>query len=70
MKISSEVKDTNIEETQSYKSIFKSTSLFGGVQVYNILLSIIKTKFIAVLLGTTGMGIMGLYQSTICLIPF
>lgn len=68
MKISSEVKDANIEETQSYRSIFKSTSLFGGVQVYNILLSIIKTKFIAVLLGTTGMGIMGLYQSTICLI--
>lgn len=47
----------------SYRSIFKATSLFGGVQVYQILIQIIKSKFVAVLLGTAGVGIMGLYQS-------
>lgn len=53
------------KDTSSYRSIFKATSLFGGVQVYNIIIGIIKSKIIAVLLGTAGMGIMGLYQSTI-----
>ena len=47
----------------SYRSIFKATSLFGGVQVYQILIQIIKSKFVAVLLGPAGVGIMGMYQS-------
>lgn len=47
----------------SYRSIFKATSLFGGVQVYQILIQIIKSKFIAILLGPAGIGIIGLYQS-------
>lgn len=55
-------------QTSSYRSIFKATSLFGGVQVYQILIGVIKSKFIAVLLGPAGMGIMGLYQSTIELV--
>jgi O-antigen/teichoic acid export membrane protein len=46
----------------------KATSLFGGVQVFNIILSIIRSKFIAILLGPTGMGIMGLLTSTTGLI--
>jgi PST family polysaccharide transporter len=54
--------------TSSYRSIFKATSLFGGVQVYQILIGIIKSKFIAVLLGPMGMGIQGLYQSTLDLV--
>ena len=52
----------------SYRSIFKATSLFGGVQVYQILLQIIKSKFVAVLLGPAGIGIMGLYQSGLQLV--
>lgn len=47
----------------SYRSIFKATSLFGGVQVYQILIQIIKSKFIAILLGPAGVGIIGLFQS-------
>ena len=52
----------------SYRSIFKATSLFGGVQVYQILIQIIKSKFVAVLLGPAGVGIMGLYQSGLQLV--
>ena len=48
----------------SYRQIFKATSLFGGVQVFNIVISIIRSKFIAVLLGPAGMGIAGLLTST------
>lgn len=47
----------------SYRSIFKATSLFGGLQVYQILIQIIKAKIIAVLLGPAGVGIIGLFQS-------
>lgn len=52
----------------SYRSIFKATSLFGGVQLYQILIQIIKSKFVAVLLGPLGVGIMGLYQSGLLLV--
>lgn len=52
-----------IEARSSYRSIFKATSLFGGVQVYQILIQIIRSKFIAVILGPAGVGIQGLYHS-------
>lgn len=52
------------EHQSSYRQIFKATSLFGGVQVFTILTSIIRSKFIAVLLGPTGIGIVGLLNST------
>ena len=56
------------DNQSSYRSIFKSTSLFGGVQVYQILIQIIKSKIIAVLLGPAGVGIIGLFQSGLDLV--
>jgi O-antigen/teichoic acid export membrane protein len=55
-------------EQSSYRQIFKATSLFGGVQVFNILIGIIRVKFVAVLLGTKGVGIIGLLNSPLELI--
>ncbi|QHI36355.1 Lipid III flippase [Kordia antarctica] len=49
----------------SYTHILKATSLFGGVQVFKILISIIRVKIVAILLGSVGMGIIGLLNSTI-----
>jgi len=57
-----------MSENSSYRQIFKATSLFGGVQVVNILVSVIRSKFVAILLGTTGVGLMGLLQSAASLI--
>lgn len=51
--------------TQSYRQIIKATSIFGGVQVFNILISIVRSKAVALFLGPAGMGIMGLLTSTI-----
>lgn len=45
-----------------------ATSLFGGVQVFQIIIQIIRSKFVAVLLGPAGMGIVGLLTSTLGLI--
>lgn len=55
-------------QRSSYRQIFKATSLFGGVQVFNILISIVRVKFVAVLLGTVGVGIMGLLNAPLQLI--
>ena len=56
------------EQEKSYRSILKATSIFGGVQIWKILLGMVGQKFIAVLIGPAGMGITGLYQSGLNLI--
>jgi len=55
-------------DTASYRQIFKATSLFGGVQVIQIVIGIVRMKFVAVLLGTAGIGIIGLLNSPVELI--
>jgi O-antigen/teichoic acid export membrane protein len=57
-----------MEKTTSYKSIFKATSIFGGVQVFNILVTLIRGKALAILIGTAGMGLNGLILSALNLI--
>lgn len=52
------------EEQKSYRQIFKATSIFGGVQALNIVISIVRSKFTAVLLNPEGIGIAGLLTST------
>lgn len=52
----------------TYRQIAKATSLFGGVQAFQIIITIIKSKFVAILIGPAGMGIVGLFTSTIGLI--
>lgn len=54
----------SVKDQSSYRQIFKATSIFGGVQVIGIIISVIRSKFVAVLLGPTGMGIAGLLTST------
>jgi Membrane protein involved in the export of O-antigen and teichoic acid len=56
------------EQQTSYRQVMKATSIFGGVQVFNILIGILRSKFIAVLLGPTGMGVFGLLSSTVGMI--
>ena len=51
--------------SSSYKNALKSTSLIGGASLINILINMIRTKFVAVLLGPTGVGLMGVYNSII-----
>lgn len=57
-----------MSDQSNYRQIMKATSLFGGVQIFNIIISVVRSKFVAVLLGPSGMGIMGLLLSTTNLI--
>ena len=51
-------------QENSYRQIMKSTSIFGGVQIFQIVVTIISSKFIAVLLGPLGMGVASLLTTT------
>jgi antigen flippase len=52
-------------EPTSHKQILKSTGIMGGEQAIVVLSGIVRSKIIALLLGPMGIGISGLYQSTI-----
>lgn len=56
------------EAKSSYLQILRTTSLFGGVQFFNIIISIIRTKLIAIFIGPAGMGIATLLNSTLNII--
>lgn len=52
------------KKENSYRSILKGTSIFGGVQIFQVLISLIRGKFVAMLLGPEGMGINSLFVSS------
>lgn len=43
--------------------MFLPTAVVGGASIVVILLGIVRTKFLALLLGTSGVGLVGVYQS-------
>lgn len=49
----------------SYSKILKSTGLLGSVQLLSVLISVVRNKAAAVLIGTVGMGLSDLYARTI-----
>lgn len=49
----------------SHRQILRATSLLGGAGVANILISIIRNKFVALLLGPSGLGLVGLLLSLV-----
>ena len=48
----------------TYRNILKGISVFGGVQVFSIFINLLRGKFVAMFLGTVGMGISSLYYSS------
>lgn len=50
-------------QQQQYKSVLKSTSLIGGSAFVNILIGMIRTKFVAILLVSTGVDLQNMYQT-------
>ena len=47
----------------SYEQIFRSTAWIGGASAIQILLGIVRTKFMALWLGPAGVGLMGVYNA-------
>ena len=49
-------------ENTGYKSVVKSTALFGGAQIIQIVIAVAKSKLVALWLGTQGMGLMSIFS--------
>lgn len=47
----------------NYSNILKSSSLIGGSQGINMLIGMVSTKFVALLIGPLGIGLLSLYQT-------
>jgi antigen flippase len=58
----------NTARRASYGQILKSSSIVGGAQGLNLLIGMARTKLVAMLLGPTGVGLVGLYQSAVGLV--
>lgn len=56
------MKDSNTA-TSSYRNIMSSTAIFGGVQIINIGINVIRGKLVSMILHTTGMGILSVFSS-------
>ncbi len=56
------------QEGGSYRTVLKSTSLIGGASILNILIGMVRNKFVAILLGPTGIGLLGMYAQITTLI--
>lgn len=55
-------------DNSSYRRILKGTAIFGGVQVFQILITLIRGKITAMLIGAQGYGISSLYTSSLAMI--
>src|SRR5947207_2017819 len=49
--------------TKSYGDILKSSALIGGSAAISMVFGIIRTKVMALLLGPSGIGLIGVYNS-------
>ena len=58
----------NVERDDSYSHVLKYTGVFGGVQGLNVLIGLVRNKFVAMLLGPGGMGLVSLFNTTVQLI--
>ncbi len=50
-------------EKNTYGQILKASALIGGSSILNIAIGIVRTKAMAIMLGPSGVGLMGLYGS-------
>ena len=55
--------DSNISRT-----IVKAMGVFGSIQVFNILCSVIRTKLVALWIGPAGMGLFAIFNSAVDMI--
>lgn len=60
--------DCDKEESTTYDHVIKYTGLFGGVQGITMLVSIIRNKIVALLLGPSGVALINIFNNVMKLI--
>ena len=58
----------NESDKGAYGHVLKYTGVFGGVQGLNVMVSLVRNKFVALLLGPSGMGLVTLFNTTVSFI--
>ena len=54
-----------MRKENSYKDTIKSNFVFGGVKIFQVIVSILKTKVAAFFLGPSGIGLLSLFTNTL-----
>lgn len=54
--------------SSQYRSILKATSIFGGTQIFQMLIQLVRAKFVALLVGAAGMGLSSIYMSSLTIV--
>lgn len=57
-----------MSDNTSSRTTLKNTVLVGGSEIVTLIIKVIKGKFIAILLGPSGIGLVQLFESTIQLV--
>jgi enterobacterial common antigen flippase len=52
-------------KAKSYARILRSTALIGGSSAINLMIGIVRTKVVAVILGPSGVGLMGMFSAIV-----
>jgi hypothetical protein len=52
----------------SYRQIFRASSIIGGAQALNYLIGLARIKVVALLIGPAGVGLFDVYMSTLALV--
>ncbi len=56
------------DEDKSYRQVLRSSSVMGGAQALTYIIGLVRIKIVAMLLGPSGIGLVGLYASAMGLI--
>src|SRR5574344_631734 len=56
------------KSNKAYNHVLKYTGMFGGVQGITALLSVVRNKFVAVLLGSVGLALIDIYNHAMVLL--
>ncbi|MDE6028488.1 MAG: oligosaccharide flippase family protein [Muribaculaceae bacterium] len=51
------------DKENSYRSILKGISIFGGVKIFEIFINLVRGKFVAMFLGPNGMGLSSIFSN-------
>lgn len=57
--------ETSADRANSYKKILHSSALIGGSTMITLAIGLLKTKAMAIILGPSGFGIMGMYSQIV-----
>src|SRR5271165_1318418 len=52
----------------SYRQIFRASSIIGGAQALNYMIGLARIKVVALLIGPAGVGVFGVYTSALAFV--